>query len=360
MPAVAVWSISDFGAASLFDLIGGTFTISPGATPDIAEFDDDDPDFDDFFGNSGQTQDPGLNQTLTQDLLIDGVAIASVGDQIYNAAEGDITNNTTGEVGRILFITINGGSAGDFIGVATTIEINPGDNVTTANLTAQATEAYTEVVACFTTGCCIKTGKGGVPVERLEVGNTVWTQGGEYLPIEWIGKKSVTKAMLQDKPELAPVKIRKNALGPNLPARDMSVSRQHRILVTSHVAEMLFGAGEVLVPAIGLTALPGIDEDYDVESVEYWHILLPEHKVIKCNGLKTESYLPSVDGVFSQAQAELITIFPKLISNPMTFGPTAKPTLTVNETRILASIMLEIDQFAFASQPANASPMHVL
>ncbi|MEP1537954.1 MAG: Hint domain-containing protein [Paracoccaceae bacterium] len=360
MPAIAVWSVSDFGAANLFDIINGTFSISAGATADIAEFSDDDADFDDFFANGGQTQDPGLNQTLTQDFQLDGVTIASTGDQIYNAAEGVIVNDTTGETGRILYITINGGSVGDFIGVATTIEINPGDSVTTSALAPQATEAYTEIVACFTAGCQIKTETGNVPVEQLQVGDKVWTQGDRFLPIEWIGKKSLTKAMLQDKPNLSPVKIQKDALGPNLPSQDMSVSRQHRILITSHVAEMLFGASEVLVPAVGLTNLPGINEELDVDGVEYWHILLADHQIIKCNNLDTESFLPSVDGAFSQAQAELIALFPDLIANPMIFGPTAKPSLTVSETRILTSIMLEVDQFAFASQPSSVSPMHVL
>ncbi len=360
MPEVAIWSIADFGAGSLFNLISGTFTITPGATPDVAEFSDDDLSFDDFFGNGGQVQDPGLNQTLTQNLMIDGVTVATVGDEIYNAAEGQIVNNTTGETGRILFITINGGSAGDFIGVATTIEINPGDNVTTSNLDPVATENYTNVVTCFTTGCTLKTGKGGVAVEKLKVGDKLWTKDAGYQSIRWIGQKSITKDMLEENPNMFPIRIKKNALGPNKPSRDISVSRQHRILISSHVAEMLFGAPDVLVPAIGLTDLPGVYEDTEVETVEYWHVLLSDHQIIKCDGMETESYLPSIDGVFSQSQAELLSIFPQLMAKPLSFGSTREPTLSANETRILTTFMLEIDRHAFEHRPNSSKPLHVL
>ncbi|MEO9518548.1 MAG: Hint domain-containing protein [Paracoccaceae bacterium] len=360
MPAIAVWSIPDFDATDLFDLVNGTFTISAGATAVVAEFTDDVPSFDDCVGHGEETQNDAGKQTLTQDLLIDEVRVASTGEQIYYAAEGIITNNTTGEAGSLLFLTVNGKSAGDFIGVTTTIEIKSGDNVTTSDLTPQVTDEIANTAMCFTAGSLIKTDTGEIPVEQLQVGDAVWTQAGGFLPVQWIGSESVTKAMLENNPKLALVKIRKNALGPNLPAQDMSVSRKHRILVTSHVAEMLFGTSEVLVPAIGLTNLPGIDEEIDTDSVEYWHFLLSEHQIIKCNSLETESYLPSRDCAFTRSQVELTTVFPKLFSNPMTLQPTTQQSLTVNETRILTSMMLEIDQFAFANHSTNVSPMHVL
>ncbi|MEP3844017.1 MAG: Hint domain-containing protein [Paracoccaceae bacterium] len=360
MPSIAVWSIPDFGASDLFDLINGTFTISAGATADIAEFSEDVFSSVNFVGNGGKTPETRSKQTLTKDLLVDGVRVARSSDQIYFAAEGIITNNVTGETGRILFVTVNGSSTRDFVGVTTTIQINAGDNVTTSDLTSRATGECKDTATCFAAGSVIKTDAGEVPVEQLQVGDAVWTQDGGFLPVQWIGNESVTKAMLENNPKLAPVKIRKNALGPNLPAQDMSVSRKHRILVTSHVAEMLFGTSEVLVPAFGLTNLPGIDEEIDMDSVEYWHFLLSEHQIIKCNSLETESYLPSRDCAFTRSQVELTTVFPKLFSNPMTFQPTTQPSLTVNETRILTSMMLEIDQFAFANHSTNVSPMHVL
>ncbi len=74
-------------------------------------------------------------------------------------------------------------------------------------------------------------------------------------------------------PKLRPGHISVGALGSGLPTRDFLVSRQLRMLVSSKVAERMFGERNVLVPAIRLTDLPGIYIDEAIESVTYFHLL---------------------------------------------------------------------------------------
>ena len=89
--------------------------------------------------------------------------------------------------------------------------------------------------------------------------------------------------------KLWPVRICVGALGNGLPERDLLVSRQHRMLVSSRIALRMFGQADVLIPAIRLTALPGIAIDTNVTEVEYFHILLANHEVVFAEGAATES-----------------------------------------------------------------------
>jgi hypothetical protein len=340
MPDVLIWTVDDFGAGSLGGLIAGTFVVS--GTPDVARISDDDNNFDDFFGNGGQTQDPGLNQFLTEDLVLDGTTVGVTGDGIYNAAEGQIVNNTTGEVGRILYVTINGGQAGDFVGVATTIDISAGDSVTTSGIVPFATEPYTDVIACFTPGARIRAAHGEVPVEALNVGDLVMTKDDGLQPIRWIGRRFVNRGTLSTTPGLQPVRITEGSLGRGLPLRDIVVSPQHRMMLSGQQLELNSGLSEALIPALAMTGTPGISQFLPDEGCEYLHLLFDRHQILFCEGAETESFHP-----FALAQCEtesdpiveeLFAIFPELRDNPKGYGGTARPCLRMKEARLIYSL----------------------
>ena len=339
MPSIFVWTLDDFGAANLGVLVNGTFTVS--GTPDVARFSDDDGSFDDFFGNGGQTQDPGLNQLLTEDLVLDGETVAVAGDGIYNAAEGQIVNETTGETGRIIYITINGGRTGDFVGVATTIPISPGDSVTTSGLTPFATEPYTNVIACFTPGARIRAEAGETPVEELKVGDRVMTKDHGLQPIRWIGRRFVNVGRLASDAGLTPVKIAAGSLGKNVPARDITVSPQHRMLIGGPDVELYYGLREALIPAAALAERPGIETTLPDQGVEYIHLLFDTHEIIYCEGAETESFHPyalsRTDPDDDPVVEELFALFPDLRDNPKSFGGTARPCLRMKEARLICA-----------------------
>ncbi|MDO6591722.1 hypothetical protein DS901_13325 [Loktanella sp. D2R18] len=170
-------------------------------------------------------------------------------------------------------------------------------------------------VVCYTNGTLIATDQGSRPVELLQVGDMVQTFGGEYKPIRWIGIRHFCKASLTSCDNLQPVRITAGALGRGLPERDLLVSRQHRILASSKVAERMFGKRNVLISAIKLTALPGIYVDDSVTEVTYVHMLFDAHEVIFAEGAPSESLHPGAEGIKAipvAARDEILTIFPQL------------------------------------------------
>lgn len=170
---------------------------------------------------------------------------------------------------------------------------------------------------CFVAGTLLQTPNGEVAVEQLDRLDLVVTLTGVSRPIKLhLSRKYGRKELLRN-PALYPVKILAGALGQGLPRRDLLVSRQHRMLVSSAISQRMFGSPEVLIPAIKLTKIPGIFVDTAVTKVEYFHLVLDEHEVIFAEGAPTESLLtgPSAMKAMSpEAREELFTIFPELMA----------------------------------------------
>lgn len=170
---------------------------------------------------------------------------------------------------------------------------------------------------CFTRGTHILTPAGNRAVEDLSVGDRIVTRDHGVQPIRWIGATHLPSNALAARPDLRPVRIKAGALGPDTPVRDLSLSRQHRVLVRDWRADLLFGSPEgVLTPAFTLIN----DTDVRVDpcsdaGVEYFHIAFDTHEVIYSEGLETESFHPAADtvSVLSEPQREeLYAIFPEL------------------------------------------------
>jgi Ca2+-binding RTX toxin-like protein len=170
------------------------------------------------------------------------------------------------------------------------------------------------VVPCFTPGCLIATDRGERRVEDLTVGDRVLTHDRGYQPIRWVGRRDLAGSTLLLHPEFNPVVIRKGALGVNLPERDLTVSSQHRILMTGARAEMMFGEHEVLVAAKHLEGQEGISRMRPAK-VSYIHLLFDTHEIIRSDGVWTESFQPAdpaLDSLQSDQRREVLALFPDL------------------------------------------------
>lgn len=170
------------------------------------------------------------------------------------------------------------------------------------------------LVVCFTKGTLIKTRNGDVAVENLAIGDEVLTADDTFKTIRWAGGRNVSAADLAANPKLRPIRILAGALGNGMPKRDMLVSRQHRMVLSSPIAKRMFN-GDVLVSAIKLTGLPGIFVDNAVESVEYFHVLFDKHEIVFAEGAASESLYTgpeALKAVSPKARKEILTLFPEL------------------------------------------------
>ena len=171
-----------------------------------------------------------------------------------------------------------------------------------------------EVIPCFTPGTLIATPRGEVPVEDLREGDRVITRDNGLQEIRWTGARSLGAGDLLATPKLRPVLIRAGSLGHGLPERDMLVSPQHRLLLTSERAALYFGEREVLAAAKHLTGMEGIDE-VQASGVTYIHFMCDRHEVVLSDGAWTESFQPGeqvMDGMGETVREEIYSLFPEL------------------------------------------------
>jgi hypothetical protein len=150
-------------------------------------------------------------------------------------------------------------------------------------------------VVCFACGTRITTEDGDVAVEDLQVGTRVPTLDHGLQPILWIGRTDHDWGTSPAKQK--PVLISKGSLGAGVPARDLIVSPQHRLLADTPEAE-------VLVPAKGLLGHGGIRQMKGRRKETYFHILFERHEVILAEGVPTESLFPGPEALRAIAPAE--------------------------------------------------------
>lgn len=187
--------------------------------------------------------------------------------------------------------------------------------------------------ACFVAGTLILTDTCAKPVEDLRIGDRVVTRDNGPQSVRWIGKTDVVAHGLD-----APIRFEADALGTH---DAVEFSPNHRVLVSSVLAELYFGSFEVLVKAKHLVDGKSIWRRADGSAVTYVHILFDEHQIVYGNGLASESYHPaalSVGSFDAETQAEILRLMPDLNDlNGFGYGPAARRSLRAFESRLLAA-----------------------
>lgn len=193
-------------------------------------------------------------------------------------------------------------------------------------------------VPCFVSGTMIDTMFGPRAIESLTVGDMIRTRDNGMRWLSWIGSTYISPAQLDLQPNLRPIRISAGALADGIPARNLTVSPQHRILVRSSTARQMFGEDEILVAAKHLIGLPGIEAICPVHGVTYWHMLFDGHEVVLSNGAWSESLSTgpqAMKAVGPEARQEILTLFPHL-ADPSFRAAGARRLLTGREGRKLA------------------------
>lgn len=209
--------------------------------------------------------------------------------------------------------------------------------------------AFASPPVCFVQGTRILTPDGPVAIEHLSAGDRVITRSGTKT-IRWIGS-----SLKQARGKLAPIRIRAGSLGNGLPARDLLVSRQHRIVVSSELAQRKFGTSEVLISAVKLTELEGVEIVSGMRLVEYFHMLFDKHEIVYAESTPAESLYPGAEAEKSLSQAalaELEEVFPDL------FKPGAmKPALPIPPNAMQKRIARAKRMFLLRACCALAAPV---
>lgn len=190
-------------------------------------------------------------------------------------------------------------------------------------------------IPCYSPGTLIDTPDGPRAVESLIPGDMVLTCDHGPQPIRWI--HSGDHPLEDVDTDAKPVLVKAGALGQNLPAQDLIVSRQHRILVGGVRHLQAIFPFEAFAPAKSLTSLPGIRHMKGKKEMTWIHFACDRHEIITANGCLSESLLlgPMVVNGFSARERRTLTdIFgPAAPPDSALNGPPARECLTVGEVR---------------------------
>lgn len=275
--------------------------------------------------------------------------------ELSNTAPGtfDILGNDSSMSGGSLTIThINGQpvSAGSVVTLATgeQITVNADGTITIQSNGDEETNTFAYTVTdgsgntdtafvnvttapCFVAGTLIKTECGHVPVEDLEPGMQVLTCDNGFQPVRWVGTSTFAANGTH-----APIRFEAGALGNH---EEIELSPNHRVLLRTPIAQMMFGASEVLVKAKDLLNDNTVRRRADGQDVTYVHVLFDTHQIIWGNGLESESYHPgeqTIDAFDEETRDEILSLMPHLDAEQgYGYGPTARTTLRGYEARTL-------------------------
>lgn len=302
---------------------------------------DDDTDFED---------NDGVQQTLSGDQTINGVTYTS-GTRVEAEYRIILTDPDTGESWTAYAYNVNNTSPAYATIEGLVLRPNPDGSyppvgkALTVTLASEGPEGVGanlydlyDTPPCFTPGTLIETLDGPRPVETLRAGDLILTRDNGPQPLRWLGMARLTQADLAARPQHAPVRIAQGALGEGLPRRALTLSPQHRLLVTGWRAELLFGEPEVLVPAVSLVGDQVTQHAPDGGEVLYLHLLFDRHEIVLAEGAPVESLLPawlSSTDIPAALRTELADFFPQ--GTDLGESGASRPCLSAGEARLLAS-----------------------
>lgn len=176
-------------------------------------------------------------------------------------------------------------------------------------------------IICFAAGTPITTITGEVAVECLRVGDRVLTVDNGFQTVRWVGRRKVPAYS-----RFAPVLVKRGVLNND---RDLLVSPQHRMFVSSKIAQRVSGDGEILVPAKHLVGIDGV-ELRPQPMIEYVHFLFDNHELVFSAGAISESLFTgpeALKAVDPFARQEILGLFPELAEQDYDTLP-ARPLAT--------------------------------
>jgi hypothetical protein len=218
------------------------------------------------------------------------------GDQIKFADSGSGTlSYTTSFSGGVTTVTVK--DQGTTVG---TVALN--GNYTAAHFALSETghiDTLKTDAACFMAGTMIATPDGEVAIETLKRGDLVLSSDGHVKPVSWLGVQTVS-TRFADKMRVWPIRIKAEALGDNVPSRDLLLSPDHAVLVDG-----------ALVQAGALVNGTSIVRETNVPEVfTYYHVEVDDHSLILAENTPAETFVDNVDRLGFDNWAEHDALYP--------------------------------------------------
>ncbi len=286
-------------------------TLKPDAEPTLIEIWDDDLIFDEV----------DRSQAISSDVAFDGLKVAS-GTSINSAY--DLINSDDGHKITSFHFGGSGYQQGEVDGVVSTVKLPPGETFTfdIERTSHRQANAYDDYIACFVRGTRIKTPSGEVAIEHLRAGDLVSTYRNGPRPLVWAGYR-----VCDGRGPRAPIALPE---GWNGLTRKTFVSRQHRMLLTGPLCDLLVDAPCAFVSAAHLLEA-GLGEVAPQRTTIYHHLLFDGHEAVRANGAWSESLLRTEE---SSAAFGLITPETNTAPKP------AFPILSGHDARYVAASSL--------------------
>ncbi len=151
------------------------------------------------------------------------------------------------------------------------------------HFTVTSVGGNTDITLCYLRGTRILTPRGETRVEDLRIGDEVVACFGGVRRIQFIGRHSYARRLVEKNFDKMPVRITMGALGGGLPRRDLFVSPGHSLLING-----------ILVLARDLVNGVNITQREAPEWIDYFHIDLGTHDCVCAEGSWAESYADAV------------------------------------------------------------------
>ena len=281
--------------------------------------------------DTGQTVDIGSGPTA---IVYDYSFDATFGGVTYEFAVIDVDVNQDGNIGDGTIAGADPGEQVYYIAVlGPSIPTIPSGGATftiTDNINDNTNQPYTNFI-CFASGTLIDTEHGPTPVELIRPETRVQTMDNGLQPVAWAAQRRVPGQGVN-----TPVTIAAGRFGND---RALTVSPQHRMLLSSWKTELFSGSEQIFAPAKHLIDGTRVRSTPRAH-VDYVHLLFERHEVIFAEGAATESLHPAlaIGGEMGrQSQREILSLFPELATLPESYGPTARPSVRAHEARLIAA-----------------------
>jgi hypothetical protein len=136
---------------------------------------------------------------------------------------------------------------------------------------------------CFMPNTHIRTPAGEMVIEHLRIGDVVQTYDGRSVPVRWIGRQTFA-SRFSDELHL-PIRIKADALGENVPCRDLLLSPDHALFVEN-----------VLIQAGALINGTSIVRELNPPAIfTYYHVEVDDHSLVLTENTPAETFVDNVE-----------------------------------------------------------------